>query len=87
MNHTERGRKKKKSGRVGVYAKSWIKSGQRCPAVRGGTAFGEINSRGGTINTKASVLDYYEEQVAMKGKGRKSGKKGDRWLRNRMCPY
>lgn len=38
------------------------------------------NIRGGTINTKPSVLDYHREQVAVKDKERKSERKWqERW--------
>lgn len=33
------------------------------------------NIQGSTINTKASVLDYYREQVAVKDKERESERK------------
>lgn len=67
----------------GICLQSGFRSGQRCPAVRVPTYMG--NFQGGTISTKAGMLDYYREQVAVRDKDRKvkgSGKKGGRWSKD-----
>lgn len=59
--------------RRGVSVKSVLRSGQRCPAVRGQRFW--WNNQGSTINTKPNELDCHREQVALRDKERESKRK------------